>query len=382
MSFGSLNFKRCFFLAVDDNQPSYTVTSKKQIQRDHPPVGATLRTQDAMSGLRSLEFEGFPPELRLRIYRLMLVDYVSVARFDDLHNDADEDQSSSETDKTGSTNGSDDSASEGEFEEGSNDEKVYAWSKRVRPQPLFDRLYDRRFPLFPAILQSNKLIHREASVVLYGENAFSWLVHGVRRTTMWHLPNSSNTFLPRHYSRLITKIRLLVDIEFSGPLGSPDDFPVVKSNLSEVSTELALNDLRFVKVDVFYPRFWLERTVTSTVLEKRKSAVQRCLTPLRMVRARGFSMEHSDAMLACGGELQAEIEGPKDGIFLSRRQQEEGDAEIRFALGDAEPDGGARGDGHRRNEVEQENGKDPETGNDAKGLKGTESKTEARQEDV
>lgn len=275
MSFGSLNVTRRLFLA-DDNQPTSAVISKKQTQKDHSLVGATLRTQDALSGLRSLEFEGFPPELRLQIYRLLLVDYVSVARFDDLHN---------ETDNTDSAKGNDDRPTEGDDDEESNDETDYAWSKRIRPQPLFDRLYDRRFPLFPAILQSNKLVHREASAVLYGDNAFSWLVHGVRRTTMWHLPNSGKTFLPRHYSRLITKIRLLVDIEFSGPLGSPDDFPVVEGNLSEVSTKLALNDLRFVKVDVFYPRFWLERTVTSTVLEKRKSAVQRCLAPLRMVRA-------------------------------------------------------------------------------------------------
>ena len=242
-----------------------------------------------MSGLRTLEFTGFPPELRLRIYRLLLVNYVSVARFDDWHNEADEDQSSSKTEKTGLTSGSDDSLNEGDDDEESNDETGYAWSIRT-PQPLVRRLNDRRFPLFPPILRSNKLIHMEASVVLYGENVFSWLVHSDRRTAMWHLPkwhlpNSGKIFLPRHYSRLITKIRLLVDIECSGPLGSPDDFPVVEGNLSNVSTELALNELRFVKVDVFYPPFWLERTVTSTVLRKRRNAVQKCLAPLRTIRA-------------------------------------------------------------------------------------------------
>lgn len=242
-------------------------------------MGATLRAQDAMSGLRNLEFEGFPPELRLRIYRLLLVDYVSVAKFDKLHK---EDQSSSKTDETSSANSS---PSEGDDDEGTHDNKYYVRPNRIRPQPLFRRLFNRRFPLFPAILRVNKLMHNEASVVLYGENAFLWLVHGIKRISMWHLLESGKTFLPRHYSRLITKIYLPVDMEFPVRVGSSDGFPIVEDNLKDVSTKLALNDLRFVKVNAFYPLFWLERTVTRTVLEERKSAVQRCLAPLRMIRA-------------------------------------------------------------------------------------------------
>lgn len=90
-------------------------------------------------------------------------------------------------------------------------------------------------------------------------------------------------------------------------------------------------------------------------------------------------MEHSDALLACGGALQAEIEGPKDDEFLLRRQQEEIDAESIFALGDAQPGGRAKGDGHGRNKGEQENGKNPGSGNDAKGLESAKSKSAGNQ---
>ena len=36
-----------------------------------------------------------------------------------------------------------------------------------------------------------------------------------------------------------------------------------------------------------------------------------------------FSMEHSDACLACTHDFRVEIEGPKDGEALTGRQQKE-----------------------------------------------------------
>lgn len=81
-------------------------------------------------------------------------------------------------------------------------------------------------------------------------------------------------------------------------------------------------------------------------------------------------MEHSDASLAFGRELEVEIEGPKDDNFLSRRQQENNDAESGCAMRDVEPDGGARGDCHGRNEEGRRKGKDPGAGDDAEGIEG------------
>ena len=87
-------------------------------------------------------------------------------------------------------------------------------------------------------------------------------------------------------------------------------------------------------------------------------------------------------MLACGSEFQVEIEGPQNDEFLLRRQKKENDAESIFTLGDAEPDGRARGDGHGRNKGEQEKGKNPGSGNDAQGPECAQSKSEASQEHV
>lgn len=243
-----------------------------------------------MSGLRKFEFGGLPPKLRLRIYRILLVDYNCVQRFDDLHgsrvsgNHISEGSGSSSDDQTETQ--SDDSSSEEDDDEDSQDEGTIAWL-RIHPHPLFPQHIHRRFPLHPGILRTNKLIHKEASAVLYGENPFSWCASALIRMPVWHMADPRKTFLPRHYSCLITKMHLFVDLRITVKKESlaPYNFSIMEENLKDFSSTFAPNNLKVLKVDIRHPRFWLERTVTSTIFEKRKSALQRCLAPLRMTRA-------------------------------------------------------------------------------------------------
>lgn len=269
-----------------------------------------------MSGLRRFEFGELPAELRLRIYRLLLVDYDCVRKFDNLHGSAvsrkrissgsgsnSDDQTENRSDDSSDDEDEDDDEDDEDEDDedddyDSQDESTNAWP-RVHPQPLFPQRFYRRFSLYPAILRSNKLIHKEASAVLYGENPFSWSASALSRKPVWHLADNRRTFLPQHYSCLITKMHLFVDLRITRSIMSitPYWFPIMELNLKAFSSSFEPNNLKFLKVDIRHPRFWLERTVTGAVLEKRKGALQRCLAPLRMIRASMVSFERTVARL-------------------------------------------------------------------------------------
>lgn len=289
-------------LAMDRNHSSFAITSDEHTKKDLSPLRSSLRTQDAMPELRRFEFGELPPELRLRIYRILLVDYNSVRKFDNLHGT----QVSEKRNGVGSGNSSDDqtdtqsddSSDEDDDDDDSQDESTIAWL-RIHPQPIFPQHIYRRFSLYPGILRTNKLIHKEASAVLYGENPFSWCASALLRMPVWHLADPSRTFVPQHYSCLITKMHLFVDLRISKRVMSiiPYGFCIIELNLKDFSSSFARNNLKVLKVDIRHPRFWLERTVTGAVLEKRKSDLQRCLAPLRMIRAGRVSFSCNGARL-------------------------------------------------------------------------------------
>ena len=203
-----------------------------------------------------------------------------------------------DTHSDGSSDEDDDSSDKDDDDDDSQDESTVAWL-RIHPQPLFPQHVYRRFSLYPGILRTNKLIHKEASAVLYGENPFSWCANGLIRMPVWHLSDLSKPFLPRHYSCLITKMHLFVDLRITKRVISmvPYGFAIMELNLKDFSSSFARNNLKILKVDIRHPRFWQERTVTGAVLEKRKSALQKCLAPLGMIRAGRVSFHCNGARL-------------------------------------------------------------------------------------
>lgn len=298
---------------MDRDCSSCAVIFDEQTNKDLSPVGFTLHKQDAMSELRRFEFGKLPAEMRLRIYKLLLVDYDCIRKFDRLHGstvsgkrinagsgnssddqaktlsddssveDDDEDNYDDDTDQNNEEEENDDDDTDQNDDEDdddddddddSQDKSTYPWL-RFHSQPLFPQQLYRRFSLYPGILRSNKLIHNEASAVLYGKNPFSWCASALIRMPVWHLANNSQVSLPQHYSCLITRMHLFVDLRITRKVMSitPYWFQIMEHNLVEFGFSFAPNNLKVLKVDIRHPRFWLERTVTGAVLEKRKGAL-------------------------------------------------------------------------------------------------------------
>lgn len=102
--------------------------------KDHPLEAAALRTQSAMPGLRSFEFEKLPPTVRHKIYRELLL---KPGEFDSQS----EDGYLSEHDELGH-----------------------------RIQDLLVVIGKGDNQMHPEIMRTNKSMHDEAAAVLYGEN--------------------------------------------------------------------------------------------------------------------------------------------------------------------------------------------------------------------
>lgn len=66
--------------------------------------------------------------------------------------------------------------------------------------------------MYPEIMRTNKMIHKEAAAVLYGDNWFAWSLDGLTYQPMWTWPNLEKHYCPRRYSRLITKMSLVVSV--------------------------------------------------------------------------------------------------------------------------------------------------------------------------
>ncbi len=196
--------------------------------------------------LRPLDFEAFPAEIRLKIYRLLLL-------------------------KISNLEGED------EYE---------ADSGRINNELILDR-FEEGAGLYPVIMRLNKRIHSEAAPVFWGENYFTWSIYGDKCRPMWHYDlygekSEEKTQVTRKYSRLITRMRIVVN------LGGDDNDPTQKDavymtrkNLNDACAKLSLNDLKFLEV-----RFC--NGLTGHPSGRFRGVLyygQTCLEPLKKLRA-------------------------------------------------------------------------------------------------
>ena len=217
-------------------------------------------TQSKMSGLRRLEFEKFPVAVRFRIYALLLIyrnqEYSEITvDLEDISRDDDD--------------------------MGDYHDKMRDISDVLAIEP-FEPYSD----LHPAILRTNKKIHTEASIVLWGMNLFKWSLWGDQSRPMWHpdpyLGSSHKTQITRRCSRLITRMHLTVSLK--GDENDPYQSKTIywtTANLDNACKKLCLNDLEFLMVD-FYNGF------TGSAFGRYQGVRyygQHCLEPLKKVRA-------------------------------------------------------------------------------------------------
>ena len=141
--------------------------------------------------------------------------------------------------------------------------------------------------LDPSILRTNKKIHDEAAAILYGENFFSWHLRGDRPRKLWHWGSRlDGTYIPRRYSRLMTKVHL--HVTFVGVSSDPSDqavmnaFYQLQENIAHACGKLALNDL--TKLKISYVNVYRRR------LEGRRDVGEDCLEILMKLRSSKVSL--------------------------------------------------------------------------------------------
>ena len=191
--------------------------------KDHPLEAAALRAQSAKPSLRNFVFEELPPTARQRIYRDLLlkydeeVDYRSVSPSND-------DSYASEHKK---------------------------WSELLVERMIEIGGWDNR--MHPEIMCANKRIHEEASAVLYGENWFTWTLCGAGYQPMWTSPLDKMPRCPRRYSRLVTKMCLVVETlgNETDPPGAGDAIYWTTVNVDNACKTFALNHFQILKVDFY-----------------------------------------------------------------------------------------------------------------------------------
>ena len=179
---------------------------------------------------RKLDFEGLPAEMRLKVYRELLV---SPAEID----------------------------------------------------PVYGRDAIR---VYPAILRVSRKIHNEASVVLYGENMFASSIYRGHVCKLWHRLLSKKTLIPRSSSCKISQIHLYVNTSGTN-MYSPTTAGLVTINAGLAAKKLSLNNLKVLKVTCFQrqiPDTSLGNT--NSVGYIRYDALQEfeiCMEPLKLIRA-------------------------------------------------------------------------------------------------
>lgn len=140
--------------------------------------------------------------------------------------------------------------------------------------------------MHPEIMRTNKKIHEEAAAVLYGENWFTWSLYGRVFPPIWHWPDHETTLCPRRYSRLITKLHLMVSTNGDevGDPGQVDAIFWTTTNLKQACQMLSLNDFKILMVSFYNP------------IGRRHGGKgyygQRCLEPLKRCRAEKVSLNH------------------------------------------------------------------------------------------
>lgn len=189
-----------------------------------------------MAHMGSLEFEAFPVEIRLKIYRELLI--------------AEDEEMLDPTEMRGNPTG-----------------------------------------LHPQILACNRKIQDEAATVLYGENCFTWTVVGLYPLELWHGFETEKTVISRRYSRLIT--RMHISVSFRGDDGDISGPAIQKAhdqtlaNMENVCEKLRLNDLKYL--EVYYINSYTGGPCAAMLgggnLLGNPYEGQTCLLPLLSVRA-------------------------------------------------------------------------------------------------
>ena len=151
--------------------------------------------------------------------------------------------------------------------------------------------------LHVAILRCNKKIHGEAYGILYGKNTFHFQLTAERKVKLWHqnFLEVSPTRISRRCSRLITKVRLSIN-----PLGHEFGFHVIvrptdtmRINLNHVVSKLALNNLKHLDIhfinrpgfDHPYSAFLQQRGINIDNEFGPYYYGEECLEPLLKLRA-------------------------------------------------------------------------------------------------
>lgn len=138
--------------------------------------------------------------------------------------------------------------------------------------------FDGSYAMHTEIMRTNKKIHEEAAAILYGENWFTESFFGIDYQPLWMGPYREKALCPRHYSRLITKLCLVVTTR-------GDDWTTM--NVSHASKTLTLNNLKILKVD-FYNGIGFGKGYYG----------QRCLEPLKKCRAEKVSLDSGNECAA------------------------------------------------------------------------------------
>ena len=106
------------------------------------------------------------------------------------------------------------------------------------------------FPLFhPAILYCNKRIHDEATSVLYGENCFRFCLGGRDYTRLWHrfhaIHQEERPLASEKYTRKMTKVYIDIDIRWNALYHSQN---LLGKSLQFAAMSLVNNNLRLLKI--------------------------------------------------------------------------------------------------------------------------------------
>jgi len=131
--------------------------------------------------------------------------------------------------------------------------KASNWTGARKWQSLMRIHPGRAMECFPRnLLRANQKIHHEAAPGLHGENVFKWDTGIDKCGQLWRISLSTRICLPRLYSRLITKIHLTVSVCHTPKRVNEDLASMLDVNVKDISTKLSLNDLRSLRIGVFY----------------------------------------------------------------------------------------------------------------------------------
>ena len=220
--------------------------------KDHPFEAAALRMQIAKPKLRSFVFEELPPRVRHRTYRELLL---KPREWDN----------------------------ESEAPYFSEHEELSA-----RIGGLMIDFLDPNGEMHPEIMRTNKRIHEEAAAVLFGENWFAWSTYGNGYWPIFHWRDHGTTKCQRRYSRLITKIRLIVSVHGDDMHQTRADiFVCINRNLEHACKVLSLADLKILTVN-FYNS--MDRRYGGSA--RNGYFGERCLEHLKNCRAEKVSIDY------------------------------------------------------------------------------------------